>query len=143
MTIASARRLWAGREVVYRLYQDDRLIYVGHTKDLVQRLRTHESDQWWWPLVTWVDFRVFPTRAAAHEAEQEAIREELPAFNVRVAGEPDRLSRDHWSAEEHAMAEQHRRAMYVRNGFDPDTLERLPERPSPRQLAAWASQFAH
>lgn len=140
------QKLWLGRETVYRLYQGDRLLYVGQTRDLVSRLRVHEKDKWWYPLVTHISTQVYPDRDTAYAAEQQAIRDEHPEFNVNCAGgrrNEHEKQLERLCPEERAMAEAHNRLMFVRHGIDPDTLERLPRRMSPAREAAWAAAFPH
>lgn len=124
---ATTRQFWHRVEAVYRLYDaQGRLLYIGQTRYLPDRLNAHSREAWWWPLVRRTKVSVFSNRFTAHAAEQAAIRDEAPAYNVRVAGQPDRKSREHWTPKEYAMAERHRRDSYLRCGLDPDTGRVLP-----------------
>ena len=69
---------------VYRLYSsDDRLLYVGATVSLQQRLRDHGRDKEWWPEVARTEVsEPYESWGLAHAAEIEAIRTEQPVYNV-------------------------------------------------------------
>lgn len=72
---------------VYRLYDaDDRLIYVGQSQRMGQRMRTHSKHSWWYELFDRIEVEYHPTRAAAMAAEATAIQEEQPAFNAMHTG---------------------------------------------------------
>ena len=65
---------------VYRLWQSDgRLLYVGVSKRLRDRLKSHER-RWgdMWDHATWDSY---PDERSMLEAEADAIIEELPALN--------------------------------------------------------------
>lgn len=75
--------------VLYRLFSNNgELLYVGVTKDLNARLRAHANTQKWWGLVhhsaTGIEW--FATPESASRAEQAAIRDEEPVFNVDGRG---------------------------------------------------------
>jgi predicted GIY-YIG superfamily endonuclease len=72
--------------VVYRVYDaTDRLIYIGATSNLPQRLNYHRTQAWWWSLAERVtESSVYPDMDAAHEAEWAAIATESPAFNFAL-----------------------------------------------------------
>lgn len=73
---------------VYRLYDGaDRLLYVGYSGNLVERLRkhSHRNGQPWWPSVAYCTVERFPTQSDALAAEVEAIKAEAPAHNKRSA----------------------------------------------------------
>ena len=76
--------------VVYRVYDaTDRLIYIGATSNLEQRLTYHRSQAWWWALATRVTSEPHPDMESAFDAEWAAIATEQPAFNVaRNRGRP-------------------------------------------------------
>lgn len=66
---------------VYRVYgRHCRLLYIGCTIDLDKRLGEHRNKPWISEVVR-VASEVFPNRAAAHEAERNAIRTECPRHN--------------------------------------------------------------
>lgn len=68
--------------VVYRVYDaDDRLMYIGSTKNFPSRLATHRSTSWWAPLATRFGIEVHLDEESARRAELEAIHRESPAFN--------------------------------------------------------------
>lgn len=69
---------------VYRLYgADDRLLYVGATINVQQRLRDHGRDKEWWSEVARTEVsEPYESWDPAHAAEIEAIRAEHPAYNV-------------------------------------------------------------
>lgn len=69
---------------IYRLYSaDDRLLYVGATINLQQRLRDHGQDKGWWPEVARTEVsEPYESWGLAHAAEIEAIRAEQPVYNV-------------------------------------------------------------
>lgn len=77
----------AHRFVVYRCFDaSGRLIYIGSSGDLEQRLAAHAASSWWYSLADRVDIEPYPTIAAARAAEFAAIKSELPAFNCRHTG---------------------------------------------------------
>lgn len=81
---------------VYRVYDaDGRLIYVGETGDLVQRLQYHHLKAWWGSQMDRVNAKVYPTRDLALAAERSAIRDEDPRWNITGAWRQHRQ----WSAE--------------------------------------------
>lgn len=68
---------------VYRFYAaDDRLLYVGITRDTRRRFADHERGARWWPDVARWEVRVLPNRAVAEVAEALAIATEHPVFNA-------------------------------------------------------------
>jgi predicted GIY-YIG superfamily endonuclease len=82
----------------YRVYdRDDRLIYVGATRDLGARLDQH-AHRWWASQATRVKAKVYPTIADARTEERRAIRTERPRWNI--VGRCNR--RLNWSAEDYA-----------------------------------------
>lgn len=80
---------------VYRVFDaDDRLLYVGRAIDLrgfKYRLRYHRDNAPWWPFHSYLTAEPFPTFDAAYVGELEAIRAELPRWNVadRNPAHPD------------------------------------------------------
>jgi predicted GIY-YIG superfamily endonuclease len=72
---------------VYRIYDaTGRLIYVGATGNVEQRLGTHRTQAWWWSLVDRVETEPHQELADAFAAELDAILAEKPVFNVRNLG---------------------------------------------------------
>jgi len=59
---------------------DHRLLYVGVSLSSIARLRQHRQSDWYND-IAWVARKVYPTRAAALEAEREAIQQERPLHN--------------------------------------------------------------
>lgn len=86
--------------VVYRLFDaDDRLIYIGATSNLAQRLDAHRTQVWWWALVARVTVEPHDDMPSAFDAEWAAIAGESPAFNLaKRRGRPS--SRPHHLADE-------------------------------------------
>lgn len=69
---------------LYRFYDSNgRLLYVGITVRLPLRLRQHNDTKPWWTDVSDVTVEHFASRPEAARAEQEAIRLELPLFNIQ------------------------------------------------------------
>lgn len=72
----------AGKVYVYRAFDAEKqLLYVGITKDLVKRFAKHEDAHWIWDIAS-LTAEVYESRQEAHAAEVEAIRAELPRWNV-------------------------------------------------------------
>lgn len=70
------------RTALYRLFDaTGRLLYVGISRSVVMRMADH-SRRAWWPNVHSTTFEIFADRAAAADAEREAIRSEQPLHNV-------------------------------------------------------------
>lgn len=68
---------------VYEIFDaEDRLLYVGVTQSLKQRLSGHRATKPWWGEVSYVQRTSYDTRAAAIAAEAEAIRSGDPKYNV-------------------------------------------------------------
>lgn len=70
---------------LYRLYSDDgRLLYVGMTYDVEQRLGQHYSTKPWQQMreVYRLTVQEYPTRQAVVEAEHRAIAAENPLWNI-------------------------------------------------------------
>ena len=75
---------------LYRLYaDDDRLLYVGVSGNLVERLRKHSHrpphGKAWYGQVAYCTVEAFPSMGLALNAEREAIRVERPLYNIRSA----------------------------------------------------------
>ncbi|GAA2803283.1 DUF6907 domain-containing protein [Streptomyces showdoensis] len=73
------------RTALYRLYDaEDRLLYIGITKNLEQRWTGHKysaTSSKWWPSVSRKVIEWHPTLEAADAAETAAIVQERPAYN--------------------------------------------------------------
>lgn len=84
---------------VYRIYDaDGRLIYIGETGDLFQRLSTHQSNAWWGSQAVSAKAQVYPDRVTARAAEREAIRSEQPRWNITGAWS----AHGSWSADQYS-----------------------------------------
>lgn len=69
---------------LYRYYDGHGdLLYVGITNTGHGRAEDHVRGAVWWPMAVKADFRHYPTRAAAMDAEMEAIKNEVPRFNIQ------------------------------------------------------------
>lgn len=83
---------------VYQVFdRDDRLIYVGCTKNLFGRLRSHEMNSWWAYQAARVTSKVYPDKWSGLAAEREAIQSGRPRWNLFGRG-----SRETWTADEYA-----------------------------------------
>lgn len=79
----------SARTAVYRLFaDDDALLYVGVTNNVVRRRGQHRKDKPWWPQVTRQTVEWHPDRATAEAAETTAIQAERPVHNIRAALPP-------------------------------------------------------
>lgn len=68
---------------LYRFFDaDDRLLYVGISLSVVERLRAHRSDKHWFPDLARATFENFDSRREAAAAELAAIKAEKPIYNV-------------------------------------------------------------
>jgi hypothetical protein len=66
---------------LYRLYdQDDRLLYVGITRNLADRITSHK--RWLGDLLDYYETDEYPDRESVLAAEAWAIDTEHPAFNI-------------------------------------------------------------
>ncbi|MCY0955046.1 helix-turn-helix domain-containing protein [Streptomyces sp. H27-S2] len=67
---------------MYRLYDaEERLLYVGITMNLQQRLTDHRRQKFWWHLVKQQDVRWYDSRPKAESIEAEALRTEGPLYD--------------------------------------------------------------
>jgi predicted GIY-YIG superfamily endonuclease len=67
---------------VYRIYDNDGLIYIGSTNRFWRRLEEHRRDSWWAETVTKVKARVYPSLEEARRVERQAIYDEVPRWNL-------------------------------------------------------------
>lgn len=68
---------------LYRHFANDgSLLYVGISLSWPARTKAHSHYSKWFEQIAKVEIERFPSRAAALEAEREAIRRERPKFNV-------------------------------------------------------------
>lgn len=74
---------------VYWLYDsEDRVLYIGLTRQIEERLIQHSKDKGWWEQISRVEVQAHPSRRAAFEAERDAIYAERPIFNKRRTPPP-------------------------------------------------------
>jgi len=76
------RKSLIGSTSLYRLFRGRALLYVGVAKSFVIRWGAHEKVQPWWHEVTRATVEHFLTRREAEDAEELAIRNEHPKYNV-------------------------------------------------------------
>lgn len=70
---------------LYRMYDaGDELLYVGISRNLVERWRTHRRTVVWWHDVARISYEIHPNRYAAEVAEKAAIRAEHPVYNIAL-----------------------------------------------------------
>lgn len=78
---------------VYRLIgHDDTVLYIGCSENLVSRVESHRSQEYW-PLVASVSFEEFPTLAKALDVEEALIRALHPPYNVEYTSRSKRPGR--------------------------------------------------
>jgi predicted GIY-YIG superfamily endonuclease len=63
--------------------KDGSLLYAGVSITLLTRMASHETAQPWWHEVARIDVEMFPSEAAARDAERAAITAEMPRYNVQ------------------------------------------------------------
>jgi len=69
--------------VVYRFRDaSGRLLYVGSTGSLSRRLSEHQRTKAWYGEIAAVEVAHWPNRDAAFAAEEIAIRDECPRYNI-------------------------------------------------------------
>lgn len=75
-----------GDEVaVYRLFNDaGQLLYVGISKDPMNRWQEHRGNYWWHDVASY-EVRWFPTRAEARAEEKLAMASEAALHNIHSA----------------------------------------------------------
>ena len=78
------------------------LLYIGISRDALARMRQHHKQSDWMIGAKRMTIEHFPTRAAALQAENEAIRTECPVFNIKHALDEDARIR-HYLAREAAL----------------------------------------
>lgn len=68
---------------LYRFFDaEDRLLYVGITRDVGSRFGAHRRQAGWWSEAVRCDYRALPDRPAAEAAEALAIATERPLHNA-------------------------------------------------------------
>ncbi len=98
MTAPKGRRVNLRSEgtLVYRAYTaDKRLIYVGMTDDIFQRMAAHRSGSEWWGFAEYLMVEEYPTRSQASIREAELVAMHAPRFNTALQGPKgrDRIKR--------------------------------------------------
>ena len=73
--------------VVYRVYGVHRLLYIGKTTRLLERLGAHARHSCWWSEADRVEVIRFESEVAADEAERVAIQSENPPYNKNLRRE--------------------------------------------------------
>lgn len=69
--------------MLYRHFDaDDRLLYVGISSDAARRAAEHGLKPWG-PLIHRITVQHYATRKKAEEAERQAIKTEVPIYNIR------------------------------------------------------------
>ena len=70
--------------ILYRYFdENDRLLYVGITKNQFSRLQSHAMSAKWFGLIHKATFRHFTSREDVKRAELKAIATENPLFNIQ------------------------------------------------------------
>jgi hypothetical protein len=70
--------------ILYRYFdENDRLLYVGITKNQFSRLQSHAMSAKWFGLIHKATFRHFTSRHDVKRAELKAIATENPLFNIQ------------------------------------------------------------
>lgn len=74
------------RSKVYRFYNEfGTLLYVGMSSDIIARLGAHKAMTEWFDHVTDIKIENFTSKNAALKAENNAIINEKPLFNVTAS----------------------------------------------------------
>ena len=89
----SCSALLLGPAVYRHLDAAKSAIYIGSSKNPVQRQWLHGNASHWWPEVAEVTYGPYPTLLVARVAEREAIRAERPIHNVVYNSATDRRRR--------------------------------------------------
>jgi hypothetical protein len=61
---------------------DGRLLYVGISLSVLQRLSTHKSTSLWFDKITRIEIERLPNREYAEATELEAILSKKPLYNI-------------------------------------------------------------
>jgi excinuclease UvrABC nuclease subunit len=76
---------------VYRMFgTDGKLLYVGMTGNLLRRFKQHEQSTPWMAEVCYCSAEKFRFRTVAVQAEQWAIFDENPKYNIAHQFRPNR-----------------------------------------------------
>lgn len=84
--------------VLYRFFAgDDRLLYVGMTRNPSRRFEKHSGEKSWWSEVARIEMEHHSTLPELREAERQAIQHDKPIHNIRMnngtVGKPRPVSR--------------------------------------------------
>jgi excinuclease UvrABC nuclease subunit len=72
-----------GRFILYQhCDHEGRAIYIGKSRCVRQRTRTHRVRSSWWNEVNYIEYELFGTAAELTRAEIAAIRRFRPKYNV-------------------------------------------------------------
>jgi len=71
--------------LLYRLMGFNGLLYVGISRNPVERWRKHRLTKPWWAEVHLIECEIYASEYLALVAEVKAIRTEAPRFNIRSA----------------------------------------------------------
>jgi excinuclease UvrABC nuclease subunit len=122
--VTPTQTYWRGRPAVYRCWDaDGRLIYIGASRSVPQRLAQHLIESWWHGIIARIEVRLFPTIEAAFAVEKAAIKELRPAFNVKHAGR-DENDFTHWTLADYRLSKD----------FQDRTWSRMYLPQSPREV---------
>jgi predicted GIY-YIG superfamily endonuclease len=84
----------SGLPVVYRAHDaSGRVLYIGSTTNLRQRLGNHRSQSWWFSVTERFTTEIHEDLAAAQAAEAAAILAERPVANLQHSGSYEDSSR--------------------------------------------------
>lgn len=92
--------------VLYRMYdRGDRLLYVGITADMSDRIQGHREGKGWWGEVVTIRLEHYPNRLAALRAEKQAISSENPVHNISPGHEGGRTPHRTFRVDDEPWAE--------------------------------------
>ena len=75
-----------GFTALYRMLdRDGTVLYIGITRNPIERWRTHSQRKDWWCAVDRIEVEYFSLEYDALAAEVAAIRAESPLYNLRSA----------------------------------------------------------
>lgn len=84
-------RTWK-RTALYRLYNEaNELLYIGIAFNPTRRYNQHRKTKTWWPEVARKEVCWYENRTEAEDAEDAAIRDERPRYNIDGVEEPVRV----------------------------------------------------
>lgn len=90
---------------LYRHFdKDGRLVYVGISNSALLRTSNHRDLSRWFDQVVRIEIERYPTRAAALIAEEAAVTNEKPAYNLRSGRKSGTLARNPEMQIEHEAA---------------------------------------